>query len=165
MILETTLSPFFGLTLLELVEYAILIGIGIATTGIMIAMGTLILNLLQIKKQFKVSSANLILELNKPWRNNIDFKLFLAKISDPNVTEYDETKVEEFLNQLEDIAIFWKDKTLTENHVKEFFGANLKTTRDDKFIQLYMKKWTDKNSDYYFVNLVKLLKKVKKWNL
>ncbi len=165
MVLEEQISPIFHLTLLELAEHAILTGIGIATVGILIAMGTLLINAIQIKKQSKISSANLILELNKPWGNNTDFKLFLAEISNPNVTKYDETKVEELLNQLENISIFWKDETLTENHVKEFFGSNLKTIRDDKFIQIYMKKWTDKNPDYYFVNLTKLLKKVKEWNL
>ena len=84
-------------------------------------------------------SANLILQLLKPWRTE-SLKPLLADMFNPNVTEYDENKLEEYLNQLEDIAIFWKDKTLTDNHVKEFFGANLKIVRDDKFIQNYMKR-------------------------
>lgn len=145
-------------------EHVVLVVIGIATVSIMIAMGTLVVNSIQIKKQSQISSANLILELLQPWRKQ-SFKDFLKEIADPNTTQYDEDNLEEFLNQLEDIAIFWKDGTLSEVHVKEFFGTNLKTVRDDEFIQNYMKKWIDKNPDYYFVNLTNLIKKVEEWKI
>ena len=127
-------------------------------------MGILIVNAIHIKKQSQISSANLILDLLKPWRTE-GFKQFLGQLADPKVSHYDTNKLEEFLNQLEDIAIFWKDGTLSENHVKEFFGANLKTVHNDKFVQDYMKKWIDKNPDYYFVNLVSLLKKSEEWEI
>jgi len=147
-----------------LAEQVTLIVIGIATVSIMIAMGTLVVNGIQIKKQSQISSANLILELLQPWRKQ-SFKDFLKEIADPNITQYDEVNLEEFLNQLEDIAIFWKDGTLSEVHVKEFFGTNLKTVRDDESIQNYMKKWINKNPDYYFVNLTNLIKKVEEWKI
>jgi len=147
-----------------LVESVTTIAIGVAITSIMIAMGALVVNAIQIKKQSQVFSANLILELLQPWRKQ-PFKDFLKEIVDPNITQYDEVNLEEFLNQLEDIAIFWKDGTLSEVHVKEFFGTNLKTVRDDEFIQNYMKKWIDKNHDYYFVNITNLIKKVEKWKI
>ncbi len=145
-------------------EHTVLVGIGVAIVSIIIAMGILIVNTIHIKKQSLISSANLILNLLKPWRTD-DFKVFLAQIADPNITKYDENRLEEFLNQLEDIAIFWKDGTLSEVHVKEFFGANLKTVRDDKFIRNYIKTWADKNPDYYFVNLRELINKVKDWKI
>ena len=143
--------------LVEVVEIAATIGIGIATVS-------LIVTAYKTNKQSKVSSANLILEILKPWRKD-PFKKLLKEMADPQATYCDESKLEEFLNQLETIAIFWKDKTLSDNHVKEFFGANLKLVRDDVFIQSYMKTWITKNPDYYFVNLKKLIKKVNKWKI
>lgn len=147
-----------------MVETETTIGIGIALVASMIAMGGFVVSAIQTKKQAKVASANLILELLKPWRNE-SFKQLLEAISVPMVTKYDETKLEEFLNQLENIAIFWKDGTLEETHVKEFFGVNLKSVRDDEFIQSYMKKWVDKQPDYYFVNLRELTKKLDEWKI
>lgn len=162
--LEEQISPIFGLTLLELVEHIAAAGIGIAIVSSIFAMGALIVSAIQIKKQSKVSSANLILELVKPWRQK-DFQKLLNEIANHDITKYDEGELEKLLNQLEDIATFWKDDTLSEIHVKEFFGSNLKTVRDDKFIQDFIKKWASKNSDYYFVNLRELIKKVKDWKI
>jgi len=136
----------------------------IAISSIIIAGITALALWIQIHKQSKVSSANLILELLKPWRKE-PFQKLLNEISDPNVTQYNEHELEKLLNQLEDIAIFWKDGTLSEKHVKEYFGSNFKGVRDDKFIQSYIKKWTDKNFDYYFVNLREVIKKVEKWKI
>jgi len=144
--LEAEISGFTGLLFVEIVEIVAAIGID------------------KTNKQSKVSSANLILEILKPWRKD-PFKKLLGEMIDAQVTQYDESRLEEFLNQLETIAIFWKDKTLSDNHVKEFFGANLKIVRDDAFIQKYMNKWITKNPDYYFVNLKELIKKVNKWKI
>lgn len=162
--LEAEISTLFGLTLIELVEHVAIGAISIAVTGLTIAIASLWVSSKQTANHSKISSANLILELLQPWRKD-DFQQFLEQLHDPKITEYNEVKLEKFLNQLEDIAIFWKDKTLTEVHVKEFFGANLKTVRDDKFIQNYMKPWIEKNPDYYFVNLTKLIEKVKEWKI
>ena len=159
--MSIVLSSILGFSLLELVEHVILIGIGIALIASIISMTGLIINAIHIRKQSKVSSANLILNLLEPWRKN-DFKNALSNMRKGN---YNTDKVEEFLNQMEDIAIFWKDGTLTDNHVKEFFGENLKFIRDDEFIKKYMNTWTDKNPDYFFVNLTTLLKKIEKWKI
>jgi len=158
MFLEAEISRFTGLFFMEIIEIVAGIGISIATIS-------LIVTAYQTHKHSKVTSASLILELLKPWRENEDFKHLLSQILDPNTKDYDEKEIEEFLNQLEDIATLWKDGTLTENHIKEFFGSNLKSVRDDNFIQNYIKKWKDKNSDYYFVNLRKLIEKVNDWKI
>ncbi len=155
------ISPIFGLSLLELAEHAILIGIGIALTASVIAMAGLIINTIQTKRQTKVSSSNLILKLLEPWRKHE----FITALSSMHNGKNDTKQVEKFVNQMEDIAIFWKDKTITDNHAKEFFGANLKFIRDDEFIKNYLKTWIEKNPKYYFVNLTKLLKKVEKWKI
>lgn len=148
------ISQFTGLNLVEAVEIAVIIGIGIA--GI-----SLIVTAFKSNKESKISSAHLILSLLEPWRKD-EFKNALA---DMHHGKHNPHKVEELLNQLEDIATFWKDHTLDDTHVKEFFGENLKFVRDDKFIQDYMKKWVDKNPDYYFVNLRKLIKKIDEWKI
>ena len=155
--LEAEISRFTGLVLVEAVEIAIIV-------ASVIAVGSLVVTAYQTHKHSKTTSANLILELLKPWGKE-KFKLFLNQLADLKVTKYNEKELEEFLNQLEIIATFWKDGALTENHVKELFGANVKTVRTDKFIKDYMKYWTDKNPKYFFVNLAKLVKKSEKWDI
>ena len=165
--LEAEISPILGMTLLELVEWVAFATIAAgfaAAVGIGISIYNLITSSNESKKQGKVASANLVLELLKPWRQD-EFQKLIDDIYDPTVTEYDERVMENFLNHFEDIAVLEKDGTLSTNHVKEFFGANLKAVRDDERIQSYIKKWTDKNSDYYFVNLRELIKKVDDWKI
>ncbi len=155
--LEAEISRFTGLVLVEAVEIATIVASVIAATG-------LIVTGIIYWKQNKVSSATLVSDLLKPWGKQ-KFKLFLNQLADPKITKYDEKELEEFLNQLEIIATFWKDGTLTGNHVKELFGANVKTVRTDKFIKDYMKYWVDKNPKYFFANLTKLVKKSEEWNI
>jgi hypothetical protein len=165
--LEAEISLIFGLTLMELVELvaiATIISGGAAAIGIMLSTTNIIKSRYENNHQKKVSSATLILDLLKPWREE-DVPKLLNEIADPNIAKYDEEKLEKLLNHLEDIATFWKDGTLSETHVKEFFGSNLKSIRGDKFIQDYIKKWNDKNPNYYFVNLKKLIKKVEDWKI
>ena len=126
--LEAEISRHSGLFLVEAVEIAVIIAAGIAALGLIVTM-------FKSNKQSKIDSASLILELLQPWRKP-DFQQLLHQMVDPKITEYDESKLEQFLNHLESIAIFWKDKTLTENHVKEFFGENLKIVRDDTLFRL-----------------------------
>lgn len=135
-----------------------------AAIGIILSTTNIIKSRYENKHQEKVSSANLILDLLEPWRK-ADLQKLLNQIADPKITNYNEGELEKFLNQLEDIATFWKDGTLSEMHIKEFFGSNLKAVRDDKFIQEYIKKWNDKNPKYFFVNLIKLIEKVKDWKI
>lgn len=146
--------------ILESDEWQILI----ALTGIITAGITAFALWVQIHKQSKVSSANLILELLKPWRDP-EFQNFLNRITQQDITEKDVDGIEKFLNQLEDIATFWKDGTLSEIHVKEFFGSNLKTVSENQYFQDYIRYWNDKNPKYYFVNLKKLIMKVDEWKI
>ena len=139
-------------------------GIGIAVVASIIAMGSFAVSAIQTKRQSQVSSANLILQLLKPW-GTMPIKQLMGQIMDPKIEQYDEYIVEEYLNHLETISVFWKDKTITENHTKEFFGANLKLISNDKFLNEFLKKWIEKNPDYYFINLRELIKKVDEWKL
>ncbi len=152
--LEAEISRITGLLFVEIIEI-------VAAIGIVIATSSLIVTAHQTKKRSKVSSANLILELLKPWREE-HVKKLLSEIADPSITQYDEKELSYLLNHFEDIAVFENDGTLSTNHVVEFFGADLKYIRDDKFIQNYIKKWVEKNPNYYFVNLNQLFKKITK---
>ena len=146
------------------------VAIGTIVSGVAAAIGIILSTISLVKSgldtshQNRVSSATLILDLVKPWREE-KFKAFLEKVGNHSLTNGDEKQVEEFLNQLEIISIFWKDGTISENHIKEFFATNLKAARDDKFIQDFMKPWVDLRPDYYFVNLRELTKKVQEWKI
>jgi len=155
--IEAEISRLTGLFLVEVVEIVAAIGIGIATVS-------LIVTAYKTNKQSKVSSANLILELLKPWRQK-ETKKLLSDITDPSITKYDEKELSYLLNHFEDIAVLEDDGTITTDHVKEFFGTDLKNIKEDSSIQNYINTWTEKNSDYYFVNLRKLFEKSKKWNI
>lgn len=161
------IEAIFGIDVATLTEWVALSTVvsGIAAAiGIIFATYTIIKSRYENIHQNKVSSANLILDLLTPWRKE-EFQKFIDEINNPQITNYDEGKLEKFLNQLEDIATFWKDGTLTDVHVKEFFGANLKAVRDDQFIRAYLKKWNDQNPKYYFVNLLQLIGKVEGWKI
>jgi len=84
--LEAEISTLFGLTLIELVEYVAIGAIGIATAGIIIAVGSLWVSAKQTANHSKISSANLILELLQPWRKE-DFQQFLEQLHDPKITD------------------------------------------------------------------------------
>lgn len=135
-----------------------------ALVGIGIALCTLVKNYHQTKKQTKVESANLILRLKEPWKNT-KFKKFLRKLQ-TNDTEYiSEIEIEEFLNQLEDIAIFYNDNTLTENHVKEFFGVNFKKINENTHVTKIYNKFRDLSPHYTYININRLLEKIDKWKI
>ena len=82
---------------------------------------------------------------------------------DDSVTTYDEGETEEFLNTFENIALFWRDGALNENHVREMFGANIRTIREDLFIKGILNKWVEKDRERYFNNLRELIKRSKRW--
>lgn len=116
------------------------------------------------KKHTKIASAQLILRLREPWHKP-EFKQLLREIQRNTVIKNNEHGVEEFLNQMEDIAVFWKDGVLTDQHVKEMFGANLKNILNNEHIYRKLKKCNNENPQYTFVNLLALLEKVKSWNV
>ena len=115
------------------------------------------------EKHTKIASAQLILRLKKPWHEP-KFKAFLQKMQNKS-PDLNKLEVEEFLNQMEDIAAFWKDGVLTDEHVKEMFGANLKGILENKFVRKELERWNKQKPDYTFVNLMKLLEKSESWKL
>lgn len=119
----------------------------------------------QKKQQTKIDSAKISMDLLAPWRNNLQFTDFLERISKSSISDNDREMIRETLGQFENIAILWKDEVLTENHVKEFFGANLKDIKTNTVMMEYFDKVRDKNPNYYYINLAELFEKYETWNI
>ena len=176
----TEISPVFGLTLLELLEIApILISIAIlasaAVTGIfssrsikqsqaqMIESKTQVAE--QLKLQNKIASAQLAWKLLEYWRDekHDGFTDFMAELYNSKVNK-DDSRIANILQIFEDIAVFWHDESLTENHTKEFFGPPLRIIRESQIMQDRIKK-ASTDSDLIYSNLRPLLEKTVEWEI
>ena len=134
---------------MEISDYVVII-------GMLGAASVLVVATVVSREKKRVESGKLILELLKPLKDN-KFKILLSQISDPNVKKYDSKEIEEFLNHFEDIATFWRNGELLKNHMIEFFGENLKSIRDDEFIQNFITSANKNPNIFYFKNLGKLI--------
>lgn len=120
---------------------------------------------LRQKKQTKIDSARLSMELLRPWKNSPAFIDFLRRVRSSQINNNDEVLIRRTLVLFEEIAILWKEGTLTENHVKEFFGADIKDIENNDLMTEYFKELRKENPNYYYVNLAKLFKASKKWDI
>ena len=158
----TEISPILGLTLLELAEYlTILAGSG----SVFIGCAIIWVHCRQHNLQIKANSADLVTRIREDWSmsRNPEFGKFLQKLTNGTVTAND-PMIPPFIRVLEKVAIFVEEDTITENHAKEFFGANLKHIIDNKPVHDYLKdKWAEKPHPH-FTNLKELLDKSKTWN-
>lgn len=111
-----------------------------------------------------IQSANLIMKLREPWAKG-GFKKFLddARKSDQFVGR--EGEIEAFLNQMEKIAMFLEQKTLSEVHVKELFAENFKMIKANDAIAKYYDNARKQNEKYTFTNIAKVLKKMEAWGV
>ena len=178
--LITEISPIFGLSLLELLEIApILISIAIlvsaAMTGIfsyksikqskaqMIESRAQVTE--QLKLQNKIASAQLAWKLLEYWRDkkHSEFTDFMEELYNSKVNK-DEPRIADVLQIFEDIAVFWDDKSLTENHTKEFFGHPLRIIRESQIMQDRIKS-ASADSDFIYANLRPLLEKTVEWKI
>ena len=99
----------------------------------------------QLKDMNKIASTNLIMQLHKPWRKNEGFKKFLRDMNDDKITEYEKRDVGTLLDKFDEIAAFWADGTLRDEHIKQYFGTNLQKIQDDIYIQKIMKDSIEKD--------------------
>ena len=164
MIMSTDISPIFGLSLIELIEWGAIIGaiIGVGASCI-VAAAIRKGSKEQLALQEKVESTKLARELHSSWRNNAEFQDILAKINNRDITMYRAEEAYPFLNKFEDIATFWNDDILMDMHVRSLFGANLKTIRKDDHLKLYIIVAQQKNPRA-FIYLKKLLQKSEEWD-
>ena len=146
----TDISPIFGLPLVGLVDIATFVGVGaIAASGV-IAYVIYRGNKAQLEQQKKVNSATLALKILENWSESKHprFTGFLDRLERSEVTKND-PDMDMFLDEFENIAIFWKDGTLTETHVNEFFGTNLEQISANPVTKDYLKDLKDNHSSKY----------------
>lgn len=150
------ISPLFKLTMLELTEIMSVAGVIIS---IALIATVWITNYRQMDQRIRVDSANLVLKFLEPWHDKKNFVAFVERVLDPEVTQYDPGMLAMMLNQFEDMAVLWRDKTVRLNHIQEYFGPNLRAIRDDAFIQSHIAEAARKNPRAYS-NLRRLLERI-----
>ena len=169
--LVTDISQIFGMSLVGMVDIATVIGAAVGGIGSAIIIAKVIHNsnvkLLEhhkdlLRQQRTVNSAELSLKILESWseRKNPKFTGFLDRLENSTVPENDQD-MELFLDVFENIAVFWKEGTLTETHVNEFFSTNLKQIRDNPITSGYLDDLERQNSPLY-ASLRTLLKKNRK---
>ena len=148
----TDMSPIFGLSLLELMEWLTII----AGFGSLVVAGAI---LYTHRGQKKIASANLVFKYKGAWRHGGEFIELLGKIKNTGaVVDPNQDYVWPTLDHFEDIAILWNQDVLDFNQVKEFFGTNLTNIKNNDSLMSHLK---DANKNYsHYANLLELLKKI-----
>lgn len=132
---------------MEAVEIATIVGIGIA--GI-----SLIVTAVKTKKQTKIDSAQLSLELIKRVRDK-DFAEIVDCIFDKKSKECDQVTLERLLNHFDMMAKFHEEGLLDVEHINQIYGGLLHKIKEDTHIQTILTK--DKE---LFQPLIKLYNKI-----
>ena len=116
--------------------------------------------------QVKITSVQLVLHFLEYWKDakHEEFQEALKRIHESKIKK-DDHAILPVLTIFEDIAILWHEKTLTDNHVKEFFGNPLRDIRDNEIMQDRIKKESKSESDFILVNLRALLRETVKWKI
>lgn len=111
----------------------------------------------------QTASAQLALRLRDYWRqaNYPKSAAFLDRLYAGKIKK-DDPYIRIFLNHLETVAIFWKEKTLLERHVKEFFWPDLIQAVENEHAKQWRERVHERNPDTYS-NLVKLLEAMRVW--
>ena len=158
----TEISPIFGLSLVELVEHAII-------GALMVSIGTLVgvwyWNSKQHKLQVKSTSAQLALKLVEKWHNDPLFCAIVFDLATPDMKFPDKDKVNPVLAVFEDIAILKRDKLLTETHVLEFFGRDIVRINANDSMRIIIDEYHDRDVKHNYNNLKEMLEDSKKWRM
>ena len=111
--------------------------------------------------QINSASASLALRMREDWSvsRNPQFAKFIGLFHDSKVKAGDD-RIRQLLNIMETIAVFWKEGTITEKHVRELFGTDLRDIRKNKPVYDQLK---EKYEEGRYANLWKLVKKSEKW--
>ena len=183
------ISPVFDVTLVEMVEISVFVGAAVGIgSSLIIACAIRKSNKALLKQQEKTSfgmlrqqekasrdmleqqktinSAKLALHFLEYWKDakHKGFQEFLKKLHQDKISKDDSASLV-ILTIFEDIAILWYEGTLTDNHVKEFFGNPLRDIRDSKIMQDRIKKESKSESDFILVHLRALLLETVKWKI
>ena len=159
----TDISPILGMPLVSAIEAgSLFIGIAIAVS---IAFNVAIARWQQSKynkeqeRQTKVASAQLSLKLLERWdyKTNPEFAKFTTNIEKRKVK--DDDLIARYLDALEEVSIFWRDGTITFNHVKELFTPEFKVIDGNEPALRVLKKEREIDKNAY-KNLCELLTKL-----
>ena len=74
-----------------------------------------------------------------------------------NCTDHE---IDVFLNEYDDLALFWKQKVVQFNHLEQMHGAILKKIKSTTKTKEYIDKEYKKSEFFFYSNLVKLLEKI-----
>ena len=120
----------------------------------------------QLESQNKIASAKLIFELSKKWDNNDTFTQMLYKLETPNAKFTDKKDGVHFvLGVFEGIAVLRNDKTLTETHVREFFGTDIVRIDANKSVMKILNDYHHEDVEHNYINLKNMLDDSKKWGM
>ena len=119
--MATDISPIFGISLLELVEWITIIPM-IISIGVVLAL--VLIYRSQHGLQQRLVSAQLSLKMLEYWDDSKhkDFADLVELIPLSKVKE-DDPRIGSYLSIWEEIAVFCNEKTITNTHMKEFFQA------------------------------------------
>ncbi len=149
--LETQISPIFGLTLIHLVEVLTIISLlGVFLTGFFLYMS--------YKKQSKTTSADISLRLIETVRRT-EFRDTISKIKENKKTEYSD--IRRVLNHYEYLAYFEKDGILDYSHVLHQHGGTLNMLYKNKQVMDVFNSERQGNTQFVYVNLSNLFIKIK----
>ena len=164
--MATDISPILGITLLEFIDAATIASICVAI-GIF---GSIAANVYLSHKERGqtrlAESARLAIELQKEWKGESEFTSIVGKLKERGADFSGERpNVGYVLGVFEDLAILWRDKTLTETHVREFFGRDIVRIGANESVMAILDEARQKNPKNTYNNLVKLLEASKTWGM
>ena len=153
-ILEGYISRIFGLTLLELIEPALILSVVIGGTALYFAWK-------QQQFQKKITSVNISMEMLKRFRED-DFRttvrfLKTGKTSDDKWDK--DTELLKIMNHFEEMGLFEKEGMLDMDHIKQLHGHVLNLIKNNEHSKMLFNEWRIKDPDFYFIHLAKLLEK------
>ena len=123
-------------------------------------------NYRQHKLQVKVASAQLAWKILEYWRDekHEGFQKYMRLVHRSRINVKD-SAILVVLSIFEDIAVLWKEGSLTDNHVKQFFGNPLRDIRDNAIMQDRIKEESKSEPDFILANLRALLQETVKWKI
>jgi len=141
------ISGITGFNLVESVEVATIVVVIIAAVSLAVTA-------FKTRKQTKIDSAHLSLELIKRVREK-DFAEIVDNIFDDKSSECNDVVLERFINHLDMIAKFNEEKIINIDHISQIYGGLLRKIKTDSHIQLIIKK-----DEKLFIPLIKLYNKI-----
>lgn len=137
--MATDINPILGLTLLEHLDWAIILG-AVAPTAVAVVIGGTFIY--QRMKQDKLDSARMVLEIDKEFRTD-GFRKIHEKVVAGKV---DVTKepyrvwLDRYLGYITLVYKFHKDKVIHKDHIVDFYDGYLPIFNDNQYVREYIEK-------------------------